>query len=392
LIAQDIAAICGGSLDAIVLTHRHRDHMSGFETTAKHDGPGDIIRALKPRLIVQPWTEDPQAKKDATVPTSTPKGNAVRIASLESQRSVVQNVVTEAKTLAAAGDGHRDQRVLQSVLDEGMEGIGNASAVKNLQSMAPPENHRYVFHGFPSGLGRVVPGVSVSVLGPPTLKQSSAIKTQRAKDPKEFWMLQDLDRQFWDVQARNGRFLNDTSQSRGTNGPFPDAKSIRGVPPYARWFIPRARSARAEELLGIVRILDKEMNNTSVILLFEIGSAKLLFSGDAQIENWDFTLQDKTLMNELADVTFYKVGHHGSRNATPKTLWNGFTNRSKRKTQTRLRTVVSTMAGKFGDPLHNTEVPRTTLVTALKEETDFFSTQKLVQKGNTLKETIEFTF
>jgi hypothetical protein len=50
------------------------------------------------------------------------------------------------------------------------------------------------------------------------------------------------------------------------------------------------------------------------------------------------------------------------------------------------------MAGKFGAPKPHTEVPRTTLVTALKDETDFFSTQALVQEDHTLKQLIEFTF
>ena len=393
LIAQDIASVCGGALDALVLSHRHRDHMSGFETNANHKGPGDIIRGLQPKLVVQPWTEDPKAKKDATAPTTTPTGNAVRIASLEAQRRAVQNVVTEAQLLAAASAGARDRQALQGVLAEGMEGILNPSAVKNLQSMAPPDKHRYVFHGSPSGLGSVLPGVTVSVLGPPTLKQSSAIAKERASDPDQFWMLQDLDRQFWSAQAQNARFLKSSPKSRGKKGPFPHARVMRTEPSYARWFIPRARAARADELFGIVRILDKEMNNTSVILLFEIGPAKLLFPGDAQIENWEFTLQDKALMKNLADVTFYKVGHHGSRNATPKDLWNGFTNRSKKSSPTRLRTVVSTMAGKFpGTAGRNTEVPRTTLITALKTETDFFSTQQLVTAGQTLKQKFELTF
>lgn len=42
------------------------------------------------------------------------------------------------------------------------------------------------------------------------------------------------------------------------------------------------------------------------------------FPGDAQIENGAFTLKDKVLMRRLAEVTFYKVGYYGSRNATPK--------------------------------------------------------------------------
>jgi membrane-bound lytic murein transglycosylase B len=97
-------------------------------------------------------------------------------------------------------------------------------------------------------------------------------------------------------------------------------------------------------------------------------------------------------MKTLAGVTFYKVGHHGSRNATPRTLWNGFTNRSKQQKPTRLRTVVSTMAGKFGKAATHTEVPRATLVTALNDETDFFTTQQLTQKGDTLKRTFEISF
>src|ERR1043166_2199477 len=122
LIAQDIAGVCGGTLDAVVLSHRHRDHMSGFETNAKHNGPGDIIRGLKPRLVIQTWTEDPKAKKNATEPATTPKGDALRIASLEAQRAAVQHALAEAQILTAAASGDRDRRTLQSVIAEGMEG------------------------------------------------------------------------------------------------------------------------------------------------------------------------------------------------------------------------------------------------------------------------------
>jgi len=93
---------------------------------------------------------------------------------------------------------------------------------------------------------------------------------------------------------------------------------------------------RGEQLLQIVRSLDKEMNNTSVILLFQIGKKKLLFPGDAQIENWQFALQQKKYRSLLSSVNLYKVGHHGSRNATPKSLWKLFKNKSERKTSNRL--------------------------------------------------------
>ena len=92
------------------------------------------------------------------------------------------------------------------------------------------------------------------------------------------------------------------------------------------------RAQRGDQLLEIVRILDMQMNNTSVILLFEVGTKKLLFPGDAQLENWMYSLKEakeaSAVRKLLSDVDVYKVGHHGSLNATPKTLWNLFRKRA----------------------------------------------------------------
>jgi hypothetical protein len=140
----------------------------------------------------------------------------------------------------------------------------------------------------------------------------------------------------------------------------------------ARWFRDRIAKLSGEQLLEIVRVLDDQMNNTSLILLFQVGDRKLLFPGDAQIENWTWALVDapdaaKT-QKLLAEVDFYKVGHHGSRNATPKTLlWENFGKRSGRD---KLICALSTMKGKHGTAQKQTEVPRKTLLEALKSETD----------------------
>jgi glyoxylase-like metal-dependent hydrolase (beta-lactamase superfamily II) len=66
-IAKDIEAKCkeqGGALDIVVATHRHADHISGFTTAADGKGSGDIIAKLKPKVVVQPWTEAPDAPVD----------------------------------------------------------------------------------------------------------------------------------------------------------------------------------------------------------------------------------------------------------------------------------------------------------------------------------------
>jgi hypothetical protein len=127
------------------------------------------------------------------------------------------------------------------------------------------------------------------------------------------------------------------------------------------------------------------MNNTSVILLFEVGERSFLFPGDAQIENWSYALnaarKDKKLRAKLESVNYYKVGHHGSLNATPKSLWGLFKHKSDDENDAdRLHTVVSTMTGKHGSTERGTEVPRTSLMKELKAKSKFFSTQELTKQ------------
>ena len=131
----------------------------------------------------------------------------------------------------------------------------------------------------------------------------------------------------------------------------------------------------ADQLLDLVRDLDSVMNNTSVILLFEIGNRKLLFPGDAQIENWSYALSNKEWKALLEDVTVYKVGHHGSLNATPKTLWGLFRHKGGVQAQSRLETLCSTKSGKHGSVGAGTEVPRRVLVEELKKGSRFESTE-----------------
>src|SRR3546814_18460594 len=90
------------------------------------------------------------------------------------------------------------------------------------------------------------------------------------------------------------------------------------------------------------------MNNTSVILLFEVGDKHLLFPGDAQYENWMYALAQEGVNQRLSKVNVYKVGNHGSLHATPKDIWNGFEDRGRSKTANRLRSFLSSKAGEIG--------------------------------------------
>ena len=63
-VAKSIAEICEGRLDAVVATHRHKDHIGGFGLSKA----GKIIKALTPSIVIQPWTEDPDIAEDAQGP------------------------------------------------------------------------------------------------------------------------------------------------------------------------------------------------------------------------------------------------------------------------------------------------------------------------------------
>ena len=363
-IARDIEARCKGSLTAVVATHRHRDHISGFTTKAGGKGTGDIIRGLKPKLVLQPWTEDPDLAKDAPGPADgadKKKTNGSHIAGLSLMNETAAEIAALADRKGSASQLGAARAELGFI---GEDNILNASAVKNLMTMA---KNNYLFYGANSGLEKLLPGVDVTVLGPPTIRQSADVKKERSSDPNEFWQLQ-------------ANALAGAGARQETGGAlFPDyvVSSGPSFDVHARWFIYHARNVHADQLLQIVRILDQAMNNTSIILLFQIGKKSLLFPGDAQIENWSYALSSAANKKLLAETDLYKVGHHGSRNATPRTLWGLFKNRSPKQSATRLLSLMSTMEGKHGTESKHTEVPRGSLVTALKKETDFFTTESL---------------
>jgi L-ascorbate metabolism protein UlaG (beta-lactamase superfamily) len=372
LIAQDIAAKCGNKLDAVVATHRHADHISGFARTAGGDGSGDIIRALNPDVVIQPWTEDPDADDSTLGPEvgTDDRSMGQKLAALQAMHGVAERAVAmlDGKGLAGAPEDVRDQ-----IDFIGRDNIANRSAVENLMTMGG--ERRYLFHGAASGLEAVLPGVDTSVLGPPTLRQADSIRTMRSKDPDEFWQLslQGLDQ---DAALLSG---DETHNLFPGHPVFPANR----LPMEVIWFRNRLDQARAGQMLSIVRSLDDQMNNTSLILLFEIGGKKLLFPGDAQIENWKFALSKPEVVEKLRDVDLYKVGHHGSRNATPRTMWALFDHKSETETDpNRLKTVMSTLPGKHGHEKDHTEVPRKSLVDALRKESELHSTDTL--PGNQL--------
>lgn len=352
-VANDVAATCGGKLTAVVATHRHRDHIEGFATRKGGKGPGDVIASLKPDLVLQPWTEHPKAAPDAEEPPQDRQALHREIKSLAARQALAEELVKRLKAT------RRIPRELDYMAGNNLK---NVSAVENLMRMGKKTKAEYVYSGFKTSLSKLLPGVKVHVLGPPTVKQTDTVLKQRQKDQDEFWMLR-------------AKMSRPPTAALGTSLRKAKPGAAARVPHHARWFVSQMRSLQLEEVHSIVESLDKAMNNTSVILLFEAGKQKLLFPGDAQIENWAYALDEKRGFRKLLEgVTVYKVGHHGSRNATPKTLWNLFKARRSEGGHG-LVSLISTMPKVHGSDDRRTEVPRETLIGALKAAGPLHSTE-----------------
>lgn len=380
-IAEQIAVDCKGKLHAVVATHRHKDHISGF-AMKDGKGPGAIIRTLKPELVIQPWTEDPEAARDATKPTKN-------LSRLRAQRAMHAQTLLDMNRYA--GFVVEASRRLRGKHLEAVRGqleflgddneLANRDAITNLMTMSP--KRRYVYYGAKSGLESILPGVSTRVLGPPTLAQSKSIAVQRSKDKDQFWHMAAARASFWAKRAA----IAGTPDS--AFAPLFPRHVEKRVPWDARWYRYHARRESAESMLSIVRSLDDQMNNTSLILLFEVGGKLLLFPGDAQYENWMYALEQAGVREKLSKVNLYKVGHHGSLNATPKDLWNGFEKRSKKPSKDRLLSFLSTKDDVHGKASSGTEVPRRPLVDALRSESHLHDTRTLGRDELAILQTID---
>ncbi len=384
-VARDIKQRTGGKLNVVVATHRHKDHIYGFGLKEA----GKVILGLETDTVIQPWTEDPDDNRDLSKKThlmdpKTFKDNGRRnfVELIDDMQEVAEAIEVEALHLSDKEFFHKtiDTKVRDRILFAANDNkkIKNLAAVKNLQKMRDPH---YVHFGYDKvDWTTILPGVKVHILGPPRIEDYPKITTA-TNTSDEFWSLMAMNKFFWGVLA-----ANNTISPEGTISQRPIFSKEKEIPnnkrpPNLRWFIRRLRNVRAEQLLGLVRFVDRALNNTSVILLFEVGDQKLLFPGDAQIENWQFLLdaanKDASLKDLLEKTTIYKVGHHGSRNATPRSLWKDFKNKTTQESKkSRLKTVVSTMKGKHGES-EDTIVPLPKMVTEMKEQSSFISTEEI---------------
>lgn len=403
-IADLIRTHTGGRIDVVVVTHRHRDHLSAF-------GSAEVAKRLMepgyPSLVVRSWTEDPATRFDATGPAPTvPTPTRRRAHGAVAQKSLgLIAALQSAEGFARALANHRQLAAARpgslgaELRDMAQDQLQNPDAVAQLNAWAEGGRAEYLHYGMRTRIEDIVPGIGVRVLGPPTVDQHPAVAGQREDDPIEFWMIyQGLVGSFGTKAGLGGAQAVSAAAAAADDEPGtePDRdpaeveapKPANPIGPLGpvRWLTDRMQRQQLNSLLRVVRVLDDALNNTSVILLFELPvkggeTVRMLFGGDAQIENWEYALkaapEKDANLKALRLVDLYKVGHHGSRNATPRTLFNLWTEPGTMdRPMVALMSTKANVHGKSPD----TAVPRKTLVAALDTRMKLYSTQKMRSK------------
>jgi len=179
-VAARIASDTGNHVDAMVITHRHSDHLSAFGLK----DAGKRLSDLKPDLVLQPWTEDPDIPADATAPVGDEWTESHHIAALSAGQGLADELARKPSALMPAA-GPEVQRTVSFIA--GLN-ITNKRALQRIASLSG--EHRYLYAGCEMDVEELLPGVRVSVLGPPTLEDCADIARQTHSNPEEFWKLQ----------------------------------------------------------------------------------------------------------------------------------------------------------------------------------------------------------
>ncbi|MFQ6170679.1 hypothetical protein ACK8HX_03660 [Oryzobacter sp. R7] len=283
-IVRDVGA--PAAIDVVVATHRHQDHVSGFDEPAWAD--------VTVGEVWLPWTEDPDDPE------------AVRIRTRQS--SLALNLTT---AFADLGFDRRWQSedVKASLRELVANSLTNAAAMRTLHQgfKGKPERRFLSTPETATIRPAACPALTVHVLAP-----SRDEATIRDMDPPA------------------GQSYLRFGAGAGGPGSEPGSAVSQKDQPFARGFVLDTDlpdldddvRATADEMmrdtdLATAVSLDKAVNGTSLMFLFEFGSAYLLFPGDAQWGSWRAVMDRPATRELVSRTTFYKVGHHGSHNATP---------------------------------------------------------------------------
>jgi beta-lactamase superfamily II metal-dependent hydrolase len=340
-IITDLKAISGEArIDVVIATHRHQDHVYAFNSDRWNDvAVGEVWL---------PWVED----RENTKATSLWK---------KQQRFAMQLADALSGFTALAAADRDDVRFMlwnAGVPIPGFADVGgwsNKGALDCLyEGFGRRDRARPRFlpdtETFPESFeSPALPGVRVHVFGPP--RNPDLIEELDPEDDGETYRA---------IALR-------AAMAAAQNGGPPVAA------PFGRaWEVPEGEEGMPLDPAVVERIddlaqiadavfaaqkVDGMINSTSLVLLLEIGTARLLLPGDAEWGTWKRIVNDEGARAVLRGATFFKVGHHGSHNATSKSL----------VTKVLREEIPAMISTQQGPGTYRNNIPLTELMTAFTE-------------------------
>lgn len=315
-IAKDIRKTIGDKKLTIVLTHQHKDHLSGFLHA------GDFLKG-KNRELWLSFLDSESSKEGRAIRSVTEKfwlNNKKSKALANSKFSVskeVGNMLEQKESYDLFAEEQTGGKAITKLLE---------IAKNNVKFLTPGD------HFFMPGTNEEV---KVYVLGPPMdrtlLTKMNPNKSEEVHGLNAVRELANMDISgTLMLDALTG--LHDSTYCKEIDFPFAKKyidqvgdqslkSNYEGVETWRR-----IDSEWLSEIGRLSLYMDTLTNNTSLVLAFELVASRkvLLFVGDAQIGNWkswfDVKFKDSEVTGEdlLLRTVFYKSGHHSSDNATLK--------------------------------------------------------------------------
>jgi len=295
LIAEDIKKACDGRLDVVIATHEHWDHIFGF-MQAK-----GIFDTIEVGTVWLPWTEDKSDPLAARIRETRLKAqDAINLA----MRKLDENMklgVSRILEYFGAKNGDKTESAMEWLKEKG-------SIVKYLR---PGQV-----------LKDLVPQVGFFVLGPPRdekwLRNISTGKND----------VYHLSAYSAAVSGFYGALVDDKDELANPFDRKYGSQLIETDEYLKKSYYDKDEDYRRIDndwlnTVGTLAIqLDSHTNNTSLVIAIHLeeNDEYLLFPGDAQTGNWlswyDVDFNGIGAEEILEKTVFYKVGHHGSHNAT----------------------------------------------------------------------------
>jgi hypothetical protein len=364
-IVDNIKAATGGRLDLVVVTHEHQDHVNGFW---KEQDP--YFEDFKIGAAWFAWTEDPEddlanelrrrhGDQLLGLVSARHRLNASDPATAQRLDKLLSfELGVEEANLFAAEAAKRKKDPFKSINKRGMKLIKDKAGKKNTKfirphkkvlrvpgvegvrvfALGPPYSAKLVADEDPQG-SESFPGHAVraraSFFAAAELAAAQIPAAGGSDEPANAQFVQPFARRFgiplkqaFDSSHFDGFFANQygTAQNAvpaSVEDATPTSFEDEALADASWRRIDDDWLYSAEDL---ALVLNEGINNTSLVLAFELEKTGkvLLFVGDAQRGNWiswtkgswKVNGQEITVRDLLSRTVLYKVGHHGSHNAT----------------------------------------------------------------------------